>query len=206
MSEHGFDDGSPDHEDSHARIRHDVAHGGMTAAEYDALPEGHLRPELIDGVLHIPPGRDATHQTLTALLAADLFQSAPVDIGVTQAVEIRLAPNLRYIPDILAVRVNTLGGKDRHQFDAHEVVLVGEVVSPTTRSMDRILKPRHYAEYGVPWFWRIETEDGLLVTAHEIDPTTGIYVESGKFTDRITLDAPWPIDLDLTPLVRALDL
>ncbi|GIG62827.1 hypothetical protein Lfu02_71990 [Longispora fulva] len=179
---------------------------GMTPEEYDSLPLDGVRRELIDGVLHVTPSPTHAHQSLAMLLGAALFQTAPAEFHVTQGVEIKLAPRLRYIPDILAVKAEAVAGRTRAQFEVHEVLLAVEIVSPGSRSMDRILKPRHYAEYGIPWFWRIETEDGLLITAHEIDPATGIYVEIGKFTDHLTLDAPWPIDLDLAPLVRAVDL
>jgi Uma2 family endonuclease len=186
-------------------LRHYLS-DGMTPEEYDSLPLDGVRRELIDGVLHVTPSPTHAHQTLAGLLMAALFQTAPAEFSVTHGVEIKLAPTLRYIPDILAVKAEAVAGRTRAQFEVHEVLLAVEIVSPGSRSMDRILKPRHYAEYGIPWFWRIETQDGLLITAHEVDAGTGFYTETGKFTDRLTTDAPWPIDIDLAPLVRALDL
>src|ERR1044072_8348809 len=48
--------------------------------------------------------------------------------------------------------------------------LAVEIVSPTSQSMDRITKPALYARAGIPYYWRIETDGGITVHAHKIDP------------------------------------
>ena len=51
-------------------------------------------------------------------------------------------------------------------YQPHEVVLAIEIVSPTSLSMDRITEPALFAAAGIPYYWRIETTDGIQVHAH----------------------------------------
>lgn len=43
-------------------------------------------------------------------------------------------------------------------YDPGGVLLVAEVVSPSSVTLDRITKPAVYAERGIPFYWRIEAE------------------------------------------------
>ncbi|MGC4803851.1 hypothetical protein [Micromonospora sp. DT233] len=45
------------------------------------------------------------------------------------------------------------------RYEPHEVVLTVEIVSPSTRSIDWVLKPALYAQAGIPFHWRVEIED-----------------------------------------------
>jgi Uma2 family endonuclease len=170
--------------------------GGWTPEEYDALPEDGVRRELVDGVLHVSPSPISRHQTVAALLTSELLRSASPEYRATQAVEIKLAPRLRYIPDVLAVAAEAYGDGGRCQYLPHEVVLAVEIVSESSRGMDRILKPSHYAAAGIPYYWRIEVDPELVVHTYEIG-LSGEYVASGDHRGALRTSRPWPIDLDL---------
>lgn len=61
---------------------------------------------------------------------------------------------------------------------ASEFALVVEVVSRSSVREDREVKPRLYAEAGVPEFWRVEEAgDDAEVHRFRLDPQTGGYVE-----------------------------
>jgi Uma2 family endonuclease len=76
---------------------------------------------------------------------------------------------------------------------------VVEVVSPSSRSIDRLLKPRLYAQAGIPSFWLVERgAGGVAVHVFGLgDRDSGEYeelcvVRSGETA---VLDAPWPVTL-----------
>ena len=79
-------------------------------------------------------------------------------------------------------------------------MLAVEIVSPTSQSIDRVMKPSLYAKAGIPYFWRIETDGGLRVHTFALEFEDEVYQPSGSFTDVITIDQPWPIDIPLARL------
>ncbi len=85
------------------------------------------------------------------------------------------------------------------------MVLAVEIVSDGSRSIDRVLKPALYAEADIPFYWRIETENGIVVHTHKIDPMKQVYVEQARLTDGILVPEPWEMNIPLariTPRVR----
>lgn len=79
--------------------------------------------------------------------------------------------------------------------------LVVEIVSPTSRSIDCVKKPRRYADFRVPEYWAVDPE-------HEV-----VWVwrfaagkkDAERITDRITWQppgAPEAFTLELTELFR----
>ena len=169
-----------------------------TADEYDRLPESdNVRRELVDGVLWVAPGPRDLHQILVARLCVALHDSAPRDqYRVTQGVEVKLGELLRYIPDVLAVTV--AAGRNRSQFYAHELVLAVEVESPSSLSLDRIIKPAHYANAGIPYYWRVELDDEVRLVVHE--NVGGTYRVVGTFIGKVELEVPWAVSFDLNEL------
>jgi Uma2 family endonuclease len=174
--------------------------GGWTTDDLDALPEDGVRRELIDGVLHVPPTPTDPHQSLAGLLFAWLYQRRPkADFGVTQSVEIRVSAKRSFVPDVLVV---TAAASRRRPslYLPHEVVLAVEIVSPGSTAMDRVLKPALYAEAGIPFYWRIETEERLTVHTYGATTSSDLYVPTGEFVDVINTDHPWPMKLPLTDI------
>ncbi|GGQ26166.1 hypothetical protein GCM10010279_37690 [Streptomyces mutabilis] len=61
------------------------------------------------------------------------------------------------------------------------------------------MKPRKYAQAGIPCYWRAEENGGLpVVCVYEIDPVTRAYCLTGVFHNRLTLTVPFLNDIDLT--------
>ncbi|QEV20232.1 Uma2 family endonuclease [Streptomyces alboniger] len=68
---------------------------------------------------------------------------------------------------------------------------------------DREVKPRKYAEAGIPHYWLVEQNRGLpVVYVYELDPLAHSYSLAGIFHDRLKLTAPFPLDVDLTAVRR----
>ncbi|WP_433264451.1 Uma2 family endonuclease [Micromonospora vinacea] len=174
-----------------------------TTDDLDALPEDGRRRELLDGVLLMSPS-PRKHQIIAGLLMAELHTDCPDDYDVTQGVAVRINRTRSFIPDVL-VTTSVAAAREPSKYEPHEVVLAIEIVSPSTRSIDRVLKPALYAQAGIPFYWRIETEVALEVVTYRIDAVNEVYTETGRWTKFVDTGEPFPINLPIsriTPRVR----
>jgi Uma2 family endonuclease len=74
--------------------------------------------------------------------------------------------------------------------------LVVEILSPSTREIDRDAKLRLYASYGVPWYWIVDP-DSRVVEVYRLE--AGSYTLSKRVAGDEPLSAePFP-DLALAP-------
>ncbi len=151
---------------------------GWSVADLDRLPEDGHRYELIDGVVQVSPSPSHKHQVIGNRLLRLLEDASPSGFQVTTAVGVTIADDRYLIPDVLVVRGDHVRESD---FQAEEVLLAVEVVSKSTRSMDRWHKPHLYAAGGIPAYWRIEL-DPLQVVAYELD-TTGTAGEDAEYVE-----------------------
>jgi Uma2 family endonuclease len=178
----------------------DLPHaGGWTVDDLEALPEDGIRRELLDGVLLVSPSPTDIHQIIAMRLGVALEDSCPAEFQVTQGVEVRINPRRSFIPDVLVATEEAAQRRSR-VYGPHEVILAVEIVSPTSVSMDRITKPALYAAAGIPFYWRIETGDGISVHAYKIDPEHETYQPFGTFTDEVDTAEPWPIRIPIKRL------
>lgn len=169
--------------------------GGWTTEDLDQLPETNQRYELTDGALTVSPSPSSLHQAIAARLVVQLGDSAPSNLAVTGAVEIRFTPQLTRIPDVLVVRSEEPG---RHWFAPAEVVVAIEVESRGSHIEDRATKPALYAQFDIPHYWRIE-QSPLRVTTYELGPDDAY--KTGPTTDRLTVSEPFSVELPLTDLL-----
>ena len=119
-----------------------------------ALPDDAPRVELRDGVLVVVPSPTIGHQNTGNLLWMWLRQHAPAEPDARS--RRRGGDQLPQLPRTRRRPAQAAGGVDHHYFDAEQVVLAVEVVSPGTRRRDRLEKPADYADAGIPHYWRIE--------------------------------------------------
>lgn len=172
---------------------------GWTTDDLATLPEDGVRRELLDGVLHVSPSPSSVHQVIAARLLVALEQTCPGHLFVSQANDVQISSRRLFIPDVLVTTFEAAsrpGGK----FGSDEVVLAVEIVSPSSQSMDRVMKPSLYAKAGIPYFWLVETEGGLTVQTYQLDPDEEIYQPTGTFTDEIRVEQPWEIMIPIASL------
>lgn len=84
---------------------------------------------------------------------------------------------------------------------ASRVVAVAvEVVSPSSRAMDRVLKPAKYAAAGIPGYWRVES-DPISLTAYTL--RDGRYAELGSWGagDIAEIAEPFTVRIDVQSLL-----
>ena len=174
---------------------------GYTVEDLFTLPQLPSRTELIDASLVfaspqsvLPRRRRSTSCSTASGVPGPARSRAPGNMTVV------LDRPQRPRPDVSVVRAEAITGPDQMSFRPQDVLLAVEVVSPDSESRDRTTKPQKYAAAGIPNFWRVERGgDGgePVVHVYELDPLTMAYVHVGMQRDRLKVDKPYAIDIDL---------
>ncbi|MEV0809113.1 Uma2 family endonuclease [Micromonospora sp. NPDC050200] len=160
-----------------------------------ALPDDAPRVELGDGVLVVVPSPTFGHQTIGNLLWLWLRQHAPFDLTPATAVGVAINHRNTLEPDVVLLRRPVVG--ENHYFDAEQVVLAVEVVSPGTRRRDRLEMPADYADAGIPHYWRIEQNP---VHVYAYDLVDGRYELVADSAEELIVEKPFDIRLRLRDL------
>ncbi|MGP4086450.1 Uma2 family endonuclease [Streptomyces sp. KR55] len=175
--------------------------GGWTADDLDRLPNLPPHTELIDGSLVFVSPQTLFHERAVDFFKWQLQSLAPEDFEVVREFTIDIDEQNRPEPDVIVVREDVVEDPDQTRYPAEAVVLAIEVVSADSVSRDRETKPMKYARAGIAHYWRVEKEKGrAVVHVFELEPTTRAYTSVGIFRERMKLDAPFPVDLDLTKI------
>lgn len=176
---------------------------GYTVDDLFTLPDLPPHTELIDGSLVIVSPQRNFHADVIDLLVSGLRRSVPKKFRVKREMTIVLDRRNGPEPDVSVVLADAVSGPDQTSYQPQDVLLAVEVVSPDSESRDRTTKPQKYAAAGIPNFWRVE-RDGTsgypLVHVYELDPLTKSYVHMGMHRDRVKIDKPYDIDVDLTAI------
>lgn len=166
-----------------------------TEEEYFALGETLDRVELFDGALVVSPSPSSRHQRVSYTLAKAIEAELRPGTQVVLAVNVRLRPGRVVIPDLVVT-----ADVDRTTFDAAEVALICEVVSPSHPSNDRVLKMHLYAEARIPWYLLVEpAEDGPHLTLRLYRLSADGYVEHSNASDDQVLSMTEPVPVVLVP-------
>jgi Uma2 family endonuclease len=88
---------------------------------------------------------------------------------------------------------------DKNEYYADGVLLVAEVVSPSSATDDRVAKKRIYAQGKVPLYLLIDVETVTLYS----DPRDGSYRSESTVTlgEKLSLPDPFGIELDTGGLI-----
>jgi Uma2 family endonuclease len=170
---------------------------GHTAADLSNEPEDGLGRELHDGVIYVVPPASQKHQWVEDVLGDALKAHRPADVAVFRDLGVHTGSNSLYVPDVVAVQAGTRFHDNG--YDAAGVLLVVEVVSRSSVTMDRHAKPGVYAECGIQWYWRVERNHSV----HCFRLEDGKYMpilEAGR-GERVEFDEPWRISFAVDDLV-----
>ena len=176
---------------------------GYTVDDLFTLPDLPPHTELIDGSLVFVSPQRVFHADAVDLLVNGLRATLPAEFRASRDMTVVLDNRNGPEPDVSVIRAAAITGPDQTKYEAKDVLLAVEVVSPDSESRDRTTKPQKYAAAGIPNFWRVEasgTDGRPVVHVYEIDPLTHAYVHMGMHRDRIKVDKPYPIDIDLTAI------
>ena len=163
-----------------------VPAGPWTVDDLDDFPEGSTtRYELVDGALLVSAEPSLQHQRVNGQLLRLLQDHAPPELEVFLPVDVRLSPVRQIAPDVTVVRREDATGRRLERAP----LLVVEVLSPSTRTVDLVLKRRVLEEAGVPSYWLVDPDDGV-VTVLELED--GAYREVARELD-VTVERPFPV-------------
>lgn len=156
------------------------------------------RYEIIDGTLVVSPSAGREHEFVSDALRAVIRGALPAAVAVIGPIGVEIGRSY-LIPDLVVVHAAARAGSG--PLRPEELLLVVEVVSPGSVSIDRVLKPAQYAGSGIAAYWRVET-DPVSLTAYELRPGQLAYTEVATWNrgEIARLDKPFPIEVDIDRL------
>jgi Uma2 family endonuclease len=164
-----------------------------TVDDLDALPDDGLQYELLDGLLLVTPAPIVVHQRALTRLLVQLVGMCPPELEVFPApLDWRPDRRTSLQPDVLVARKDELGIKNL----TGPLVLAVEVLSPSTRRKDLVLKRSKYEDAGVESYWVVDPEVPSITAWDLVD---GRYVDAGAASGEQPLHLQRPFPVDLTP-------
>jgi Uma2 family endonuclease len=165
----------------------------LTRADLADTPDDGHRYELIDGVLVVTPGPVMRHQDSVVSLLLLLKAACPPALKVLMApFAVALADDTELQPDLLVA--------PRSQFTRKELpgapLLAIEVLSPSTRRFDLLLKRDRLQTAGCPSYWLVDP-DLPAVTVLEL--RDGVYEQVGHVEGDEVLEVTAPFPVRLVP-------
>lgn len=139
---------------------------GMAAPTYwtadmvRQLPDDGNRYEVVHGELLVTPAPRFDHQLLVSRVAvaiAKYLEEEPVGIMLTSPADISWGRDVLVQPDVFVVPRDE--AKNRDWSRIRTLLLVVEVLSPSTARADRFTKRHRYQDAGVPLYWLVDGEE-----------------------------------------------
>lgn len=163
----------------------------LTVADLELMPDDGHRYELVDGALLVTPAPSILHQTVSAHLLVALHAASPPGQRVlTAPVDVVLADNTCVQPDLLVARRTDFTEKNLPT----PPLLAVEILSPSTRSIDLLLKRERYQRAGVASYWVVDPVEPRL-TVWELRDAEYQQVADVAGDDRWTATRPFPVTI-----------
>ena len=166
--------------------------GPWTVDDLDRLPDDDgKRYEIIDGVLFVSASPVPRHQMALMGLLRLLDQHRPPHLIVLPApLDVVLAHDTVGEPDILLAPTDAFGPKNLQV----PPLLAVEVLSPSTRAVDRRIKKERYERAGVPSYWLLDP-DLMRLTVYELGADGYREIADIAGTDTWTAHAPFKVTI-----------
>ncbi len=170
----------------------------LTYDDLRQMPHDGHRYELLDGALLVTPAPGTAHQVCVVAVAELLRgQRRPGDVVLVAPFDYVISSATVLEPDVLVARREDLGEANL----SATPLLVVEVLSPSTRRVDRTAKRLAYEEAGVPAYWIVDPEQESVAV---LELVAGRYGERAVVVGNDTYEATLPFAVQLTP-ARLLD-
>lgn len=172
--------------------------GPLTRADLEAIPEDGRRYELIDGCLIVTPSPGPPHQLMLGELYLALRAAQTPAWYTILGLDYMPSEWTTFVPDLLVVDHDERrrGGKGTRP------ELVVEVLSPSTRHIDRGLKRAAYAAAGVPLYWILDPRQPSLLV---LELAGDEYLEAARVEGDEVYDATRPFPVTLVPAALGID-
>lgn len=167
-----------------------------------ALPDDGNRYEVVHGELLVTPSPRSVHQACVAELFRRLdpyLAAHGMNRGlVLGPADIFWGDDVWVQPDLLVVTPEQVS-RDWRTYQ--NLLLVVEVLSPSSRRGDRVIKRRAYQENGVGTYWIVDTEPQVVEIWHPDDEVPELVTDVLRW--RVTSEAP-ELAISLDEIWRAL--
>ncbi|WP_169798564.1 Uma2 family endonuclease [Piscicoccus intestinalis] len=125
-----------------------------TRAERDALPDDGRRHEIIDGELYVSASPRPRHQLMSAELHALLLRACHEHpelelMAFAAPTDVALADDTVMVPDLIVVPFALIAERDI----PGAPLIVVEILSPSTRSVDLVIKKDRLRRAGAAQYW-----------------------------------------------------
>ena len=130
-----------------------------TADMVRALPEDGKRHETVHGELLVTPAPRMWHQIVNDRLTnalRDYLRHEPVGMVLNLSADISWGPDVLVQPDIYVAPFAEMETLDWAQ--VRTLLLVVEILSPSSARVDRFAKRRLYQEVGIPMYWVVDAD------------------------------------------------
>jgi len=180
-----------------------------TLADLEALPDA-VRGEIIDGALYAFPRPRAPHADVEGSVLDDLrgpFQKGrggPGGWWILPEPGVQLPRAPEFSPDVAGWRRARLPRLPVEHPITTVPDWICEILSPSTRGYDLVVKRRFYAEIGVEHLWYVDPEARALVVSKLVE---GRWVELGTWgpDEKVRAEPFEEVEIDLTGWWEALD-
>src|SRR2546425_7423804 len=136
----------------------------LTYRDYAALPDDGRRCELHDGALSVTPAPGTRHQRISRNLY-DVLRDHVTAWGLGEVLysplDVILSDTTVVQPDLVHLDLSRRDLVSERGVEGLPSLVV-EILSPSTRTIDRVTKPVLYARHGVPFFWLVDPEARIL--------------------------------------------
>ena len=176
-----------------------------TAEMVRALPDDGKRHEVVDGVLFVSPAPRFDHQFVVVRLVAILdeyLRKYTLGWVLTAPADVQFSPRTSVQPDVFVVP-DTGTGRPRSPDEVKSLLLVAEVLSPSTARLVRTVKRAEYQRRRVPVYWIFDADARLVEIWEPDDERPIIATRNLSWQPRAGIP---PLEIDLTQFfAEALD-
>lgn len=170
----------------------------LTRDDLQHLPDDGHRYELMDGSLIVSPAPHHAHQVILGNLHVLLRLACPPELQVVLApFAVGLADDTEVQPDLLVA--------PRTQFTERDLpgppLLAVEILSPSTRRVDLLLKRDRYEAAGIPSYWLVDPQGPSVTVLELVDAR---YAERARASGPAALPVRKPFPVEVVP-ARLLD-
>jgi Uma2 family endonuclease len=130
-----------------------------TADMVRALPDDGNRYEVVYGELLVTPAPRVWHEIVQSRLLAALAEYLgrhPAGIALGSRADISWGEDVLVSPDVFVVPLEQARTLDWSRI--RDLLLVAEILSPSSARHDRFTKRRRYQEAGVPLYWIVDPD------------------------------------------------
>lgn len=167
--------------------------GPYALAYLDTAPDDGRRREIIDGGLFVTPSPSRMHQRAVLRLGAALDRVCPHGFEVLVApFDYRPTSKRSVQPDVLVCTPDEHGSKHARK----PLALAVEILSPSTKMLDLLLKRGVYEQAGVRSYWILDPDQQTLTVLELVD---GVYVERDVVAGEKVFEATLPFPVQIVP-------